>query len=201
MAHLVAERLWLETEKALGESHPQAYFEALHDCGALTILMPELAADEARLAVALARMERLPEDNGHLARWRWARLCEHLDEAARRTLEERLRIPNAWRNLARQVALTRELWQEAGEHQLDAARILGWLNAIDAWRRDERVAPLLSLVSLEDEALAADLALAWRLASQVLPRQLLDEGFKGGALGQELARRRQAEIAAALETE
>ncbi|MGC3871701.1 polynucleotide adenylyltransferase [Halomonas sp. GXIMD04776] len=198
IAHLVAERVWQETENALGEPHPQAYFETLQDCGALKALMPELAADDAELTSALARMARLPEDNGHLARWRWARLCEHLDEPSRQALEERLRIPNAWRDLARQVRLTRELRDEAAERTPQAERVLRWLNAIDAWRRSERVAPLLSLVSLQDETLAADLSLAWRLASQVSPRQLVDEGFKGGKLGQELARRRQAEIEAAL---
>ncbi|SHE55018.1 tRNA nucleotidyltransferase (CCA-adding enzyme) [Modicisalibacter ilicicola DSM 19980] len=201
IAHLVAERVWQETEKALGEPYSQAYFETLHDCGALEALMPELAVDSVELHAALARMARLPEDNGHLARWRWARLCEHLDDASRQTLEERLRLPNAWRDLARQVRLTREFCDEADGRTPNAERVLRWLNAIDAWRRGERVAPLLSLISLEDEGLATDLALAWRLASQVSPRELVDEGFKGGELGRELARRRQAEIAAALGAE
>nr|WP_299243115.1 polynucleotide adenylyltransferase [uncultured Halomonas sp.] len=200
IAHLVAERVWQETEKALSEPCPQAYFETLRDCGAFEALMPELA-ENAELNMALARMERLPEDNDHPARWRWARLCEHLDEPVRQALEERLRIPNAWRDLARQVMLTRELWNEANERGPNAEAILDWLNRIDAWRRSERVTPLLSLVSLENGALAKKLALAWRLASQVLPRDLVDEGFKGGELGQELARRRQAEIRAALATD
>nr|WP_298410738.1 polynucleotide adenylyltransferase [uncultured Halomonas sp.] len=197
IAHLVAERVWQETEKALGEPCPQAYFETLRDCGALEALMPELA-ENAGLKVALARMGRLPENNDHPARWRWARLCEHLDDPVRQVLEERLRIPNAWRDLARQVMLTRKLWNETNEHEPNAEAILDWLNRIDAWRRGERVAPLLSLVSLESDVLAANLTLAWRLASRVVPRDLVGEGFKGGELGQELARRRQAEIEAAL---
>ena len=39
---LVAERVWQETEKALAEKHPTAYFETLRDCGALAILFPEI---------------------------------------------------------------------------------------------------------------------------------------------------------------
>lgn len=198
IAHLVAERVWQETEKALGEPHPEAYFQALHESEALMVLMPELAADEAALQRALARLARPPEDDGALARWRWARLCEHLDDAARQALSERLRVPNAWRDLARQAALTRALWEEADERAVTAERILRWLNDVDAWRRSERVAPLLALVSLEHEALTTDLSLAWRLASQVLPRQLVDEGYQGAALGRELARRRLAEIEVAL---
>ncbi len=108
-------------------------------------------------------------------------------------------MPNAWRDLARQAACTRALWHEAGEQALSAERILRWLDEVDAWRRRERVAPLLALVSLENEALASDLSLAWRLASQVLPRQLVDEGYQGAALGKELARRRLDEIESALE--
>ncbi|HET8790387.1 MAG TPA: polynucleotide adenylyltransferase, partial [Modicisalibacter sp.] len=198
IAHLVAERVWQETEKALGETHPEAYFQALFDSGALAVLMPELVSREETLPQALARLGKPPEDNGALAHWRWARLCEHLDETSRQTLQERLRVPNAWCDLARQAALTRNLWQDAEKGPLSAARILRWLGDVDAWRRGERIAPLLALVSLENEELATDLSLSWRLAAQVLPRQLVDEGFQGAELGRELARRRQLEIETAL---
>lgn len=43
LSHLVAERVWKETEKALGEREPQLYFEALQELGVLTLLFPELA--------------------------------------------------------------------------------------------------------------------------------------------------------------
>jgi tRNA nucleotidyltransferase (CCA-adding enzyme) len=44
LSHLVAERVWKETEKALGEREPQLYFEALNELGVLDILFPELYA-------------------------------------------------------------------------------------------------------------------------------------------------------------
>ena len=44
LAHLTAERVWMETEKALNEPHPEIYFETLHQVGALKILLPEIAA-------------------------------------------------------------------------------------------------------------------------------------------------------------
>ena len=40
--HLVAERVWAETVKALSEQTPAAYFQALRDCGALARIFPEL---------------------------------------------------------------------------------------------------------------------------------------------------------------
>ncbi|OOF47291.1 multifunctional CCA tRNA nucleotidyl transferase/2'3'-cyclic phosphodiesterase/2'nucleotidase/phosphatase [Rodentibacter trehalosifermentans] len=44
LSHLTAERVWLETEKALNEKHPEIYFEVLRQIGALKILFPELDA-------------------------------------------------------------------------------------------------------------------------------------------------------------
>mgnify|MGYP000433397021 CR=1 FL=1 len=37
-----AERIWVETEKALSTDHPHVYFQVLKDCGALEILFPEI---------------------------------------------------------------------------------------------------------------------------------------------------------------
>jgi tRNA nucleotidyltransferase (CCA-adding enzyme) len=42
--HLVPERVWAETQKALAEPAPSAFVRALHDCGALRVLMPEVDA-------------------------------------------------------------------------------------------------------------------------------------------------------------
>jgi tRNA nucleotidyltransferase (CCA-adding enzyme) len=44
MAALVPERVWVETERALGEDRPTAYFEVLRSCGALAAVFPEIAA-------------------------------------------------------------------------------------------------------------------------------------------------------------
>ncbi len=43
LTHLVPERIWKETEKALTENYPHLYFEALSDLGVLKILFPEIA--------------------------------------------------------------------------------------------------------------------------------------------------------------
>lgn len=44
LQHLTAERVWLETEKALNEKNPEIYFETLHKTGALRVLFPEIDA-------------------------------------------------------------------------------------------------------------------------------------------------------------
>ncbi|MGA9333292.1 MAG: multifunctional CCA addition/repair protein [Rudaea sp.] len=42
--HLVPERVWAETRKALSEHTPSAFVRCLRDCGALAVLMPEVDA-------------------------------------------------------------------------------------------------------------------------------------------------------------
>ena len=44
LQHLTAERVWLETEKALNEKNPEIYFETLHKTGTLRVLFPEIDA-------------------------------------------------------------------------------------------------------------------------------------------------------------
>jgi tRNA nucleotidyltransferase (CCA-adding enzyme) len=43
-AHLVPERVWAETRKALTEPQPSAFLRALRECGALAVLFPEIDA-------------------------------------------------------------------------------------------------------------------------------------------------------------
>ncbi len=40
--HLVSERIWKETERALSEQSPIVFFQVLRDCGALRVIFPEL---------------------------------------------------------------------------------------------------------------------------------------------------------------
>ncbi len=42
--HLVAERVWKETERALGEANPEVFIEVLRACNALARLFPEIDA-------------------------------------------------------------------------------------------------------------------------------------------------------------
>lgn len=44
LAHLPAERVWTEIERALGERNPDVFIEVLRACGALQRLLPELEA-------------------------------------------------------------------------------------------------------------------------------------------------------------
>ncbi len=42
LATLAPERVWQELRRALGEAHPEKFFEVLRECGALAALLPEI---------------------------------------------------------------------------------------------------------------------------------------------------------------
>ena len=42
LQHLTPERVWVETDKALGEQSPRTYIEVLRQCDALKVLLPEV---------------------------------------------------------------------------------------------------------------------------------------------------------------
>jgi len=44
LSSLTPERIWKETERALGEDRAEVYFQVLRDCGALKVLIPEVDA-------------------------------------------------------------------------------------------------------------------------------------------------------------
>src|SRR5690606_34077829 len=43
LSSLTAERVWLETQKALSEQNPHVYFDTLKEVNALALIFPELA--------------------------------------------------------------------------------------------------------------------------------------------------------------
>ncbi|XGA79343.1 polynucleotide adenylyltransferase [Halomonas sp. CH40] len=199
LTHLAAERVWVETEKALGEPSPQAYFEALEQCKALPVWWPELDGDP--LAQGLAAMATVPETDGvdtnaSLAHWRYARLVSGLTDQQRDALAERLKLPKAVARLAAQVALTQRYlgcWQPSSP---TAESVLAWLNQLDAWRKPEQVEGQLALVmQLASERLATVLRQAWKDAAAINPKALVEQGLKGAQIGRALETQRQQAIA------
>lgn len=169
---LVPERVWQESERALGESRPEVFFETLRACGALTLIYPELAAlfgvpqpakwhPEIDTGVHVMLALRWAADAGLTTPARFAVLTHDLGKArspregwpSHRGHEEagvpmiealcaRLRIPNAYRDLA--VLTARYHAQIHRARQLRSATILKLLMGTDAFRRPERFEELLT---------------------------------------------------------
>ena len=143
---LVSERVWRELELALATDHPERAFEVLHDCGALAVLLPELAV-RTDLAQALAALHRataiVTVDGQPDTPSRWAALLAQLPVTEIAALCARLRVPNEHRDLAVLTARLGAYLGSAGQPpQQQAATDPQWLLALlemaDAWRRPER---------------------------------------------------------------
>jgi tRNA nucleotidyltransferase (CCA-adding enzyme) len=166
MASLVPERVWVETERALGESRPAEYFEVLRRCGALSAVFPEIDAlfgvpqppkwhpeidtglhtmQVLEVAAELSadtsvRFAALVHDvgKGLTPSTEWPRHLGHEASGAQliEHMSERLRIPNDHRELAVLVAR-----HHARAHRIAEQRpgtVLELLEITDAFRRPER---------------------------------------------------------------
>ncbi len=169
---LVPERVWQETERALGVPQPQVYFQALRDCGALGKVFPELEAlfgvpqpprwhpeidtgVHTLLALASAaeqgasttvRFAALVHDLGkaRTPRDRWPSHHGHEDAGVPliEQLAQRLRVPNEYRELALLATRFHTHVHRAGE--LRPSTVLRLLESTDAFRRPERFSELLA---------------------------------------------------------
>jgi tRNA nucleotidyltransferase (CCA-adding enzyme) len=168
---LVPERVWQETERALGEAHPEVFFLTLRDCGALQAIFPEIEAlfgvpqperwhpeIDTGLHVMLAlqcavrlraptpvRFAVLVHDLGKAKTPRNLWPSHHGHEEAGVALIEalaaRLRVPKEHTELAVLTARHHGLVHRALE--LKPATILGLLEKTDALRRPDRFRALL----------------------------------------------------------
>lgn len=193
LEHLAAERVWVETEKALGEPSPEVYFTTLKRCDALAVWWPEL--EEGLLAIGLAAMAQAPDDGTlALAHWRYAQLVSPLNDGQREALAQRLKLPNAVSQLARHAALTHGLIGAV----LSGPNVLFWLERLDGWRKPAQVEEQLVLVNVLAPEQVTRLDSAWQAARKVSPQALIAEGYQGAALGEALRERRGQAVAAAL---
>lgn len=196
---LSAERVWKETERALTEANPEQYFITLSRCGALQQLMPELAAalpDSSHAESGLAPLIAATALSTQ-AQVRWSVLCSTItSEESLEELHRRLKIPRLYQD----TALLLWRYQALLTEPLSAAAVMALYQGLDLQRRPERLAPFiegcraLSGLSIEHPLAATEqLQPLLEALREIQPRTLVNEGFKGAALGQEL-QRRQLEI-------
>ena len=168
---LVPERVWQETERALGESRPEVYFETLRSCGALRVIFPEIDAlfgvpqpakwhPEIDTGLHVMLVIRYAASIGATTAVRYAALTHDLGKALTpksilpshrgheeagvalvEALCERLKVPNGYRELAVLSCRHHASVHKAAELRPDT--ILTLLETADAFRRPERFAELL----------------------------------------------------------
>ncbi len=163
---LVAERVWTETARALGEAAPAVFFEVLRKCGALARIFPEIdrlfgvpqpAEHHPEIdtgihtLMVLTQAARLSDDTrvrfaalvhdlgkGTTPKAEWPKHIGHEERGVPlvRELCARLRTPRDYRELAVHVTRYHLHYHRAGELRPDT--FLKVLDALDAFRRPER---------------------------------------------------------------
>ena len=166
LAHLPAERIWVEFERALGERNPEVFVKVLRQCGALMELLPELEAlfgvpqppehhpeidsgvhtlmalqQAACLSPATdVRFAVLIHDlgKGTTPTSEWPRHIAHEQRGLKLVDRacKRIKAPNRCRDLARKVCQYHTHCHRALE--LRGKTVLKLLNATDALRRPDR---------------------------------------------------------------
>ncbi len=164
---LVPERVWQETEAALGEDTPSRFFEVLRNCGALARIFPELEAlfgvpqpkhhhpeedTGVHTMMVLEQAAKLSDDRavrfaavvhdlgkGTTPKEEWPRHIahEHRGVALVEGLCERLRVPREYRDLAVLVTKHHGVYHRAEE--LRPETLLKTLEQLDSFRRPERL--------------------------------------------------------------
>ncbi|HBC5555938.1 TPA: multifunctional CCA addition/repair protein [Proteus mirabilis] len=229
---LTAERVWKETEKALHSQAPQVYFEILHQCGALKILFPEINAlfgvpapkkwhpeidTGIHTMMVLAMVSRLTDDIAV----RFSALCHDLGKGVTpvenwphhhghgpagvplvEALCQRYRIPNQIRDLAKLAAKYHDHLHRI--EKMRPSKIIRLFDAIDAWRKPERI-DQLAIISEADargrqgaENLLYPQGIffrqAFKIANQVDVKSIVSRGLKGSAIREALTKQREVAI-------
>jgi tRNA nucleotidyltransferase (CCA-adding enzyme) len=168
---LVAERVWQESEKALGTPDPGVYFSVLRECRALKVIFPEIDAlfgvpqpaewhpeidTGVHTLMVLDQAARLSPDTvvsfaalvhdlgkGTTPPAQWPRHQGHEERSVAliERLAARLRIPTGHRDLA--VIVARYHGNAHRAFELRPQTVLEFLEKTDAFRRPERYAQVL----------------------------------------------------------
>ena len=198
--HLVPERVWAELEKALRTRTPEQFIKVLLGCNALSILFPEMeiaAGKNSHRDIDLAVLRHAVESSDK-AEIRFAALLCDIDNGNRAGLDDnsfnalckRQRIPNAYRELAAMALRYRKT-----VHMLataSAVELLDLLNALDAFRREQRFTDFL--VVCEADACSADPGLQTYAPAKLLQRarqvaldtRVDSSGLSGKAIGEKI---------------
>lgn len=230
---LTPERVWAETTKALSEEKPSVYFNSLRECGALKVVFPEIdrlfgvpqrkefhpevdtgihtmmVVDQAaRLSDDLVvRFAALLHDLGK-AETPKDLLPRHHDHEKRgvkpvRSLCKRMKVPNAYRDMALTVAQKHGLSLTAFE--LKPTTIVELFESMDGYRRVERVEQFILASKAdfhgrpgyenEDYPQSDYLRAAFRASREVNSKEFVESGLTGKEIGIAIRRARAQAIA------
>lgn len=195
---LVAERVWQEWVRALAEATPIAFFVVLQECGAFTVLFPDIYLPKFTLPF-LQRATQL----SHHTVIRFAALMldfsqandNNINIALVKKLCQHYRVPNEYSELAILAVRFRTAIQHA--KLLSATDLLNLLENVDAIRRPERFSNQLllaceaSFIAIENHHYSRDyLITARNTISEITAQSLADTTLSGIELGKAIKQAR-----------
>lgn len=167
LSTLMAERVWQEIQRSLGERSPEVFFEVLRQCGALAVILPEIEAlfgvpqpakhhpeIDTGLHTMMVLQQAVLLSNSPVVRFaalthdlgkgltsaeNWPSHYGHETKGLRalRALVARLRVPNEYVGLAEKVMEYHTHCHRALE--LKAATLLKMLEAVGAFRQADKL--------------------------------------------------------------
>nr|WP_217706780.1 multifunctional CCA addition/repair protein [Vibrio campbellii] len=171
LSTLTPERVWQEWHKSLSTSRPDVFLSVLRDCGALSVVLPEIdalfgvpqpekwhpeidtgihtlmvAQQAAKLSDSLpvrfaAQVHDLGKGVTPESEWPSHKMHCHTGLKLIKKLCDRVRVPNEFRDLALMVCEQHSNIHRAAE--LKPQTILKILNKFDVWRKAERLQDIL----------------------------------------------------------
>ncbi|OBX07329.1 phosphodiesterase [Gallibacterium salpingitidis] len=160
---LTAERVWLETEKALSYAHPEIYFQVLAEVGAITLFNelaplfdqanPHLSETLVRLNLLIAEMSELEQKTLRFAFFFVSLYLQNQQIAEQQTLQQiqlqiqqlcqRYKAPSAYLdNALLAVQFVNNFSQTAS---LTSEEIITLFDQLDCWRKPQRLTNLCLL--------------------------------------------------------
>ncbi|MDA0119089.1 multifunctional CCA addition/repair protein [Vibrio sp. T11.5] len=228
LAHLTAERVWQEWHKSLSTQDPQVFLSVLRDCGALKVILPELdrlfgvpqpekwhpeidtgihnllvAKQAALLSPSTkvrfaAQMHDLGKGVTPKNEWPSHKMHCHTGLKLIKSLCERVRVPNEYRDLALMVCEQHSNIHRAAELRPETK--LKVLNKFDVWRKQERLEDILICCMADsrgrtgfediDYPQKAIFEQAYQAALSVNVQDIIKDGFKGAGIKEEMEKRR-----------
>lgn len=182
---LVAERVWKELERALGEENPEQFFLVLEEAHALKKLFPQIK--KSSLSV-LAKSAHKTADT----QIRFAVLCHDMTEAELKLVCDRYRVPSDYRDLA--LLVVRQINNYKNAEKLSNEDILKLLSQVDAFRRPERFEKFLLACDIIFEKNAAFFKKCFELIKTVDVAALMKQGFEGKQLADKINEERIAKL-------
>ncbi|WP_220765747.1 multifunctional CCA addition/repair protein, partial [Shewanella sp. MBTL60-112-B1] len=225
---LTAERVYMELDKALATDNPQVFFQVLKDCGALAVLFPEIEAlfgvpqpekwhpeidTGVHTLMVLEQAAKLSDDNSV----RFAALVHDLGKALSpkehlpkhhghgqkglpliRSLCERFRVPNEYRDLALLVSDQHQNIHKITELRADT--LVKLFDKADFWRKPQRMEQLLLACEADSKGRtgfelnpypqAYYLKQCFAAAAAIDVQGIIEQGFKGAEIREQLSIKR-----------